>query len=198
MLSISASLATALAGENIRYAWLVAFPDMPTKSGGGTGVYFTDHGENITLAGDTYESLGDMLRLSPVVREKAIKLQSYTLTLAGADTSVGVSNARWLGAQNITGQPCMVSLALLDAAGAVISGEAIALYEGTVHLVRESESGASSIVDVTLTSPWSKPGRTSGRITSDYNQKDRYPGDDFFKFAHRERTNIGWGGEEDD
>lgn len=198
MLDVPATILSTLSNDNLRFAWLVAFPDSPSKDFLSTGVYFTDHATSLTVGLVTYESLGDILSLSPILRESGIKLQGYTISLAGADISYGASNSQWLAAQNMTGKSCEVSLVLLDADGAVIGDEKIQMYRGTVQVVREKESTDTSSVDVVLTGPWSKPDLTAGRLTSENSQKNFYPNDEFFKYAHRERTNIGWGGEDDD
>jgi hypothetical protein len=195
MLIVSPTVSAALQSDSLAFAWLIAFPNMADVTTGLTGVFFTDAATDILFQGDLYKSAGDILSLPGVVRERGIKLQGYSFTLAGADQS----NAVRLAAGNLTGQTGEVFLVLLDAAGGVIGGvpggEAISMYKGTFHTWQERESGASSTVQVTLTSPWSKPNLTAGRITSNNNQQENYPGDDFFKFAHRERKNIGWGGE---
>jgi len=192
MLSVSPGLLTALQDDSLKFAWLIAFPNMPdVTNGGAIGVYFTDFANDLTYGSNTYVSAGDVLTLPGIVRERGIKLQAYNFTLAGADQT----NAVRLASENMTGQTGEIFLALLDDTGAPIGGEAISMYKGTFHTWKERESGSNSTVQVSLTSPWSKPNLTAGRITSNNNQTDRYPGDNFFKFAHRERNNIGWGGE---
>jgi len=193
---------SALEGEALQFAWLIAFPnmvDVTRLDGNGdpvTGLFLTDAETDITLNTTAYPntnfvSAGDMLRLPGIVRERGIKLQGYSFTLAGASQQ----NAVRFEAANMTGQICDILLVLLNADGSIISGEAINLYRGTFHTWQERDSGGSSTVTVSLTSPWSQPNLTAGRITSDNNQQERYAGDNFFKFAHRKRENIGWGGE---
>jgi len=192
MLTVSGSLLTALQGDSLHFAWLIAFPNMTdVTNANATGVFFTDAANDITYAGNLYKSAGDVLKLPGIVRERGIKLQGYSFTLAGADHS----NAVRLEAANMTGQVGQIFLVLLDDKGVPVNGEAISMYKGTLQTWKEHEGGATSTVNVSLTSPWSKPNLTAGRITSNNNQQDRYPGDGFFKFAHRERKNIGWGGE---
>jgi len=191
MLAISSTLQSALEADALHFAWLVAFPNIYDGTTGSTGIFFTDAEKDIQYGGNAYASKGDILSLPGIVRERGIKLQGYSFTLAGASQQ----NAVRFEAENMTGQICEVFLVLLDASGTVIGPEAINMYRGTVQTWRERENGARSTVEVSLTSPWSKPNLTAGRITSNTNQQDRFPGDDFFKFAHRERKNIGWGGE---
>jgi len=192
MLDVSAALLTALQSENLRFAWLIGFPNMPDAINSGvTGVYFTDAANDLVYQTKTYVSAGDVLTLPGVVRERGIKLQGYSFTLAGADQS----NAVRLAAENMTGQVGEVFLALLDDTGAPINSEAISMYKGTFHTWKERESGATSTVEVSLTSPWSKPNLTAGRVTSANNQEDLHTGDKFFQYAHRERNNLGWGSE---
>ncbi|MFC3051660.1 hypothetical protein [Kordiimonas pumila] len=182
MLSVSSTLAAALAAESLRFAWLINLP---------ANIYLTDWGVDISYGGHTYISQGDILTLPSIVREREIKLQGYSLTLSGADQQY----AGLLAASNRTGAECTVQLVLLDAGGSVVGGEAIGMYKGTFHTWQEQESGSNSTLTISLTSPWSKPNLTAGRMTSSNNQEDIYAGDKFFQYAHRERENIGWGAE---
>ncbi len=180
MLDVSSALQTALEGESLKFAWLV---DLPAN------IHLTDWGVDIDFGGNTYLSQGDILTLSSVQRVREIKLQSYSLTLSSADQLY----AGLLASENRTGAACQVRLVLLDAEDSVIGDEAIGMYKGTFHTWQERESGSNSTLNITITSPWSKPNLTAGRMTSSHNQEDIYGGDKFFQYAHRQRENTGWG-----
>ncbi|WP_417459225.1 hypothetical protein [Kordiimonas sp.] len=183
MLDVSSTLMAALEGDHIDFAWLI---DMDS------GIWrWTTHGTDLVVGGDTYHSLGNILSLQPIVRERDIKLQSYTMRLSGAERTL----ADQLRLVALTGIPCVISLILIGADGDVVGDEAIRLYKGAVHAWSEDEGEDTASVEIQITSPWSKPSQTSGRLTSTDAQEDRYAGDKFFEFAHVEKSNIGWGGE---
>jgi hypothetical protein len=180
MMTVSTAIADALSGETLRYAWLLQI---------GEDLFFTNHGLDIELAGKTYVSQGDILKLSPIVRERQIKLQSYSIEFSNVDGAVGSV----LRAYDRTGETCDVSLVLLNSAGALIADKAISLYRGAFDSWVERDTASTSTISLRLTSPWAKPNLTAGRKTSNNNQQDNYPGDLFFEFAHEEKNTIGWG-----
>ncbi|WP_420428901.1 hypothetical protein [Kordiimonas sp.] len=183
MLDVSPAIEAALESDNITFAWLVDLD---------SGVWrWTTHGTDLVVSGDTYHSLGNIISLQPIVRERDIKLQSYTMRFSGAERTL----ADQLRLVALTGIPCVISLVLIDGDGDVVGGEALRLYKGAVHAWSEDEGGDAASVEIQITSPWSKPSQTSGRLTSTDAQEDRYAGDKFFEFAHVEKSNIGWGGE---
>lgn len=181
MLDVSTPVAGILAGESLRIAWLVNIADT---------LFLTDHAHDLVHDGETYISQGDVLALSPIVRERGIKLQDYSITLSGVD---GLPQGVF-GSANFTGHDCTVYLAFPAADGTLASDHVISLYKGTFHSWTVSESAGTSRVVIKVTSPWAKPDMTAGRITSNDSQTQTHAGDRFFEFAHEERRNIGWGG----
>lgn len=181
MLDIPSSVATKLATGNVRIAWLVNIAGV---------LYLTDFERDISFGGNSFVSQGDVLNLPDIVRERGIKLQGYSITLSGVDGFIPAQ----LAAANRTGQSCAIYLAFPDADGSLPASDVIRLYKGTFHSWSVRESETSVTVTIQITSPWSKPDLTAGRITSNDNQTQSYPGDKFFEFAHEERDNLGWGG----
>ncbi len=172
--------------ETLRFAWLVELP---------ADIRLTDHATDLTWQGQLYVSQGDILSLPSIVREREIKLQSYTLRISNVDLSnIDQTPLDKLTSQNFTGAICNITLVLLREDGSIIDG--INMYRGTFHTWTENETDTSATMNITLTSPWSKPNLTAGRVTSNNNQTDLYSGDKFFEFAHRERDSLGWGAKE--
>ncbi len=184
MLDIHADIRTALEAEHVIFAWLLSLGQ------GAQSLRWTTHAHDITVGGEAFEAAPYIQGLPAVVRERDIKLQAYTIRIVGSDRQVANSFRLYPP----IGAPARVSLALLTEAGSVIGGEAIELYKGTIQSWRESEDDDSATVEIKLTSPWSRPRQTAGRITSTSAQQDRYAGDRFFEFAHVEKSNLGWGG----
>ncbi|WP_417451275.1 hypothetical protein [Kordiimonas sp.] len=184
MLDIHADVRAALAADHVAHAWLLDLGE------GAQQLHWTSHAADLVVGATSYKSEGHIAGLPAIVRERAIKLQSYTIRLIGSDRLIANTFRQF----NMTGLPVVVSLALLDVGGEVIGGDAIRLYKGSVQSWRESEDDGSATLELKITSPWSKPSQTAGRLTSTSAQQDRYAGDRFFEFAHVEKTNLGWGG----
>ena len=184
MLDVHSDIRTALEGEHAIFAWLLELGEAPYT------LRWTTHASNVTLGSNTFNAAAQVQSLPAIVRERDIKLQAYTIRIVGSDRVMANS----LRAPTTIGQPVSVSLVLLRDDGAVIGDEAIQLYKGTVQSWRESEEEGSATVELKITSPWSRPRQTTGRLTSTSAQQDRYAGDRFFEFAHVEKSNLGWGG----
>lgn len=183
MMDVKPEIKAALSAESLRFAWLIDLPE---------GIHLTDHARDLAFDGRSYVSQGDILTLPSIVREREIKLQSYTMTLSNTDLGVGTPLDK-LSSRNYTGTACEVRLVLLNPDDSIIGNDAISLYKGTFHTWSERETDKSSTMTISLTSPWSKPNLTAGRVTSTNNQEERYANDKFFRWAHRERDNLGWG-----
>ncbi len=193
MLDVSSGIDTALRSMSLRFAWLVKLGD---------DLHYTNHEVDIDYGGDTYTSEGDLLDLPSITRERQVKLQSVTLRFSNADGVMSYSLRHKYNPATQTQEPhdrmgddCQIYLALLDDGGNLIDGNAISLYKGAIDTWTERDTDAASTIALKITSPWAKPNLTAGRITSDYSQKDSFPGDQFFEFAHEEKNTIGWGGE---
>lgn len=186
MMNVPALFESALASDQIAYAWLLKLGDTHR---------LTNHSDDIVIGADTYLSDGRILRFPSIVRERQIKLQSYSVEFSNVDRSASTlfsdPEYKWIGA------PCEVLLALLDSSGGVVSGAAVSLYRGAFDSWVERGTASTATVTVKITSPWATPNLTAGRITSDYAQKDRFPGDRFFEFAHENKNTIAWGSAED-
>jgi hypothetical protein len=184
MLDVHSDIRTALEGEHAIFAWLLELGE------GTQALKWTTHASDVSAGGKTYSAAGQIQSLPAIVRQRDIKLQAYTIRIVGSDRLVANSFRTFAA----IGLPASVSLVLLADDGSVIGGEAIELYKGTIHSWRESEEEGSATVELKVTSPWSRPRQTTGRLTSTSAQQDRYVGDKFFEFAHVEKSNLGWGG----
>jgi len=184
MLDVHSDIRTALEGEHVIFAWLLELGE------GAQTLRWTTHTSDVVVGGNTFAAAAHVQSLPAIVRERDIKLQAYTIRIVGSDRLVANS----FRAPETIGQPVSVSLVLLRDVGTVIGGEAIELYKGTVQSWRESEEEGTATVELKITSPWSRPRQTTGRLTSTSAQQDRYAGDRFFEFAHVEKSNLGWGG----
>lgn len=193
MLTVGSAVSSALGSESLQFAWLLKLGD---------DLHYTNHAQDIVLGAETYSASGDLLRLPSITRERKIKLQSVTLEFSNADNVMAYAMrhrydpvGETYEAYDRTGDPCEILLVMLNTNGDVIGGEAISLYKGAFDSWSEQDTENSATLTVKITSPWSKPNLTAGRTTSDNNQQDTFPGDQFFEFAHEEKNTIGWGAE---
>lgn len=182
MLNVHADILAALKERSFTYAWLVELPD---------GLNFTTYGKDIVADGKTYEATGHILAIPGIGRSKGIKIQDLSLTLAASDGRLKTA----FSARKMTGEPIYMKLALMNADDSLISGAPVGIYKGFFDTWRLSDSGKQEVITVTVSSPWSQPKKTAGRLTNPTDQQTRFPGDRFFEFAHEEQQNIGWGGE---
>jgi hypothetical protein len=187
MITTDSDIAQALGAETLRFAWLFRLPG----ASAGSQVRLTAHDRDITLGAEVFQSTGDVLSVPSLVRERDVKAHSVSLTLSANDTLYHDI----LAGRSMTGEPCDILLACLDADGAVIGGKAITLYKGSFDGWSYREGPRGDTISIRITGPWAKPSQTAGRLTSDANQQERYPGDAFFKFAHEKKDQLGWGGE---
>jgi hypothetical protein len=74
-----------------------------------------------------------------------------------------------------------------------IVGTPFIIHKGTLDTFAIKESKSVSELSLSVTSHWASFEATSGRYTTDFSQKEAHPNDEFFKFAYRERSNVGWG-----
>lgn len=185
MQTAPSALVDALSAEQFRFAWLVELP------GPASPLFLTDHAVDIEHDGQTWLSQGDIIGLPTITRERGIKLQGLAIGFSAND---GALNAA-LASRPMAGEACRLSLVFLDATGGVIGDAALPVYEGTFDgwSYRAGKGGDS--IEVRVTSPWAKPTQTAGRVTSDHDQTERYPGDSFFAYAHEKKDQLGWGGE---
>lgn len=189
MIAVSTALAIELAKETMQFAWLITIGD---------DLRYTNHAVDIVFGGETFARDGDLLRMPSIVRERAIKLQSYTVEFSNVDGATAYNLSHKLVGETVvdydrTGDVCEVLLVLLGADGLPVAGEAISLYKGLFDSWVERDTDNSATISVKITSPWAKPNLTAGRTTSDFDQQNQHTGDRFFQFAHEERNTIGWG-----
>ncbi|WP_262689779.1 hypothetical protein [Kordiimonas aestuarii] len=145
MLSVETGVLPALESDHVHFAWLIDI------EGDIEHWRWTTHGHDLVVEGVTYVSEGQVAGLPAIVRERDIKLQSYTIRLVGSDrVEAALFRMRYL-----VGRPVTVSLVLLEGESGVIGGKAIRLYKGSVHSWREIEDDTSARVELKITSPWS-------------------------------------------
>lgn len=178
MINLPAATLAALASDNFEYAHVVSLP---------VNLFYTNHGSDLVIDGQTYESNGLLVKLANIKKNQEVTLDSYNLELSNVDNAI----AKAYAAGNYRGLAGTVSIVLM--VDGVIQGDPIVLYKGTLDSFSVRENLNDSSLSLKLTSHWASYNQKAGRYTSDKLQQDIHAGDDFFKYAHVEQSNIGWG-----
>ena len=180
MITLDPAVITALSSDNFEFCYLVSIPG---------GLLFTDWERDITDSnGFIYSSTGLMTTIDHSVQKDEVSLNTYEITLSNVDRTI--SNG--YRSQNYRGQDCTVSLAVLTGDDTIV-GTPFIIHKGTLDTFAIKESKSVSELSLSVTSHWASFEATSGRYTTDFSQKEAHPNDEFFKFAYRERSNVGWG-----
>ena len=178
MQTFSTAFLNALNADHFEYAFLVDLP---------VGQHYTNHGYDLTVANSTYLSNGLLVKFANIDQTQELNLATYSLELSNVTNTL----AKAYAAGNYRGLSAVIKLAVL--VDGVIQGDPVILYKGTLDSFSVRENGRSSNLTIKLTSHWASFNQMSGRYSSDRLQQDLYAGDRFFKYAHDEMSNIGWG-----
>ena len=178
MQTFSTAFLNALNADHFEYAFLVDLP---------VGQHYTNHGYDLTVGMSTYLSNGLLVKFANIDQTQELNLATYSLELSNVTNTL----AKTYAAGNYRGLSAVIKLAIL--VDGVIQGEPVILYKGTLDSFSVRENGSSSNLTIKLTSHWASFNQMSGRYSSDRLQQDLHAGDRFFKYAHDEMSNIGWG-----
>lgn len=178
MITADAALVNAISGDDFEYAYVV---DLPVD------LHYTNHGTDLTVSGTTYQSNGLLVKFADVSRNPDLNLGTYSLELSNVDRTIAQAYA----SGSYRGLAGTISMVIL--VDGVIQGSPLVLYRGTLDSFSVRESGGSASLMLKLTSHWASYNQKSGRYSSDTLQQDIHTGDRFFKYAHIEQSNLGWG-----
>lgn len=178
MITADAALVNAIAGDNFEYAYIV---DLPVD------LHYTNHGADLTVSGTTYQSNGLLVKFADVNRTPDLNLGTYSLELSNVDRTI----AKAYASGSYRGLAGIISMVIL--VDGVIQGSPLVLYRGTLDSFSVREDGGTASLMLKLTSHWASYNQKSGRYSSDTLQQEIHAGDRFFKYAHIEQNNIGWG-----
>lgn len=178
MITINSSTQAALESDNFEYAYLC---DLPSN------LHYTNHATDISYNSNSYLSNGLLMNFSDITKDQNMKVGSYTLTLSNVSTTI--SNAYMT--TSFRGQEAVIYLAILS--NNVIVGDPIILFKGTLDTWNVSESKSNANLRLKLTSHWASYNQKAGNYTNDTLHQQIHSGDEFFKYAHQDKENIGWG-----
>ena len=178
MLTLHNDTANAIQDESFEYAYLCDLP---------SGLYYTNHSTDLTVNGNTYSSNGLLMKFSDVKKDHNMKVGTYNLDLSNVSTTI--ANAYMT--TSFRGYAANIYLVIL--LNNVVQGDPILLYKGTLDTWGVQETKSSSNLSLKITSHWASYNQKSGNYTNDTTHQQTYSGDDFFKYAHTDVQNIGWG-----
>lgn len=178
MITLHNDTSISLNGESFEFAYLCDLPG---------GLYYTNHSVDLTVNGNTYSSNGLLMKFSNVSKDHSMKVGSYSLTLSNVSTAI----ANGYMTTSHRGQAANIYLVLMESG--VVQGNPILLYKGTLDTWGIQETLTSSDLELKITSHWASYNQNAGRYTNDSSHQQTYAGDDFFKYAHTDKSNIGWG-----
>lgn len=177
MITLNSNTQTALEGDSFEYAYLCKLP---------SGLYYTNHSTNLSYDGNTYLSNGLLMKFSDVTKDQAMKVGSYNLELSNVETTI----ANAYISTSFRGYDAEILVAIME--NGVIVGDPIIMYKGTVDTWAVQESRKSSSLQIKLTSHWASYNQKAGSYTNDSIHQQTHSGDDFFKYSHEDKDNIGW------
>ena len=182
MLTVPASVDTALADEDLVWALLVDLPG---------GFPVTDNPHNLTYDGTTYTPAKVLLSAGDVKRAQDISADSYEITMDNADQAIYEDYV----VTNRVGTAVEVFAAFVDAGTYDLraADSVIKIYEGVLDSWSVSEQGSRASISIRLTSHWSAWKIVKGRFTNSSSQEETYSGDTIFEFSHQEELPIKWG-----
>jgi len=178
MITLNASTQASLEGDTFEYAYLCKLPN---------NLYYTNHATDLSYDGNTYLSNGILMKFSDVTKDQSMKVGSYTLELSNVETTI----ANAYISTSFRGYAAEILLAIMEN-GAIV-GDPIILFKGTVDTWGVQETLNSSSLQLKLTSHWASYNQKAGQYTNDSLHQQIHSGDDFFKYAHEDKENIGWG-----
>ena len=178
MITIHNDTQAALDSDSIEYYYLCELP---------VNLKFTNHANDLTIGSDTYLSNALLMDFAAVKKDQNMNVGSYTLNLSNVDTTVSQAYMT----QSYRGEAASIYIALLS--NGVVQGDPILMYKGTIDTWAVEESRTNSQLQIKLTSHWASYNKKSGFFTNDTLHQQRFSNDAFFKYAHEDISNIGWG-----
>ena len=178
MITLHTDTLTALTNDNFEFAYLC---DLPSN------LHYTNHSADLSYNSNTYTSNGLLMDFSNVTKDQNMKVGSYTLTLSNVSTTI--ANAYMT--TSFRGYESNIYLAIIE--NGIIVGTPIILFKGTVDTWAVNETNSTSTLQIKLTSHWASYNQKSGNYTNDTIHQQTHANDTFFKYAHSDKENIGWG-----
>lgn len=186
MLSVPASVTSALAGPDFSMTLMVRLP------GSGSDYRLTDHWRNLTYQSATWVANGKViLSTDRAARSREISADSYQLTLDNADKGIYEDYAQ----NGHVGKRAYVYIGFVDPdTGLLLAADSVMqVYEGLVDSWKINDTSSSSQFSLRMTSHWSAFEVVNSRFTNPASQEEVYPGDTIFEYSYQDKLPIKWG-----
>ncbi|WND02060.1 hypothetical protein QGN29_10925 [Temperatibacter marinus] len=182
MIAITHDQMVALSAPTLTYAWLV---DLPFET------YLTTHADDVVVEDKSYLASAHIQSIPMLSRSQGIKVQDLSLTFTQQQTELQDLFSR----PDIFGQGVSLKLVLFTEDGQPVSHRAIDVYKGYFDHWTHHQNPKRELITVVLSSPWSKPNKTSGRLANPAEHQKNHSTDKFFEFSYDTKKILGWGGE---
>ena len=179
MRGLDSATITALQGDHDRaHLITLGFP-FPVR--------LTDYGSDVEYDSNTYNSTGHVKGVDALKETGELRVNQSNLKLDGADQTY-ISLMLNQNYQNIS-----VTILCAILTGGEIQGAPITVFEGQLVGVDIEDSGADSVVTLSLSNHWKDFEKKNGFRTTLGSHQRVFSGDKFFEFATDQDREIEWG-----
>jgi len=179
---LSSTITTALASNGFRLATLVEI------NVGSSTFYLTDYGVSLT---DTdarpYTHGADIIEIDGVTESGALKVNSFTLTLTGADKTYISAFLQ----NDYIDKRVLIKRAIVDATDTVTAS--FVFFDGRIVTYQVQDNDQSSEISLDIASHWADFEKIKNRRTNLNSQQVYFPSDMGFQYASKITKDLRWG-----
>lgn len=133
---------------------------------------------------------GALMRLSPIEETREIEAVGLSLALSGVPSAM-VAVAYGDFSQ---GRPAKVWLGALDIASGAMVSDPVAIFQGRMDTISDSDDGAEAVITVTAESNLADLKRLRARFLTDQDQQRIFPGDRSLRYlSSLQERPVYWG-----
>lgn len=140
--------------------------------------------------GKNWLGTGALMRLSPIEETREIEAVGLSLALSGVPSAM-VAVAYGDFSQ---GRPAKVWLGALDIASGAMVSDPVAIFQGRMDTISDSDDGAEAVITVTAESNLADLKRLRARFLTDQDQQRIFPGDRSLRYlSSLQERPVYWG-----
>lgn len=140
--------------------------------------------------GKDWLGTGALMRLSPIEETREIEAVGLSLALSGVPSAM-VAVAYGDFSQ---GRPAKVWLGALDIASGAMVSDPVAIFQGRMDTISDSDDGAEAVITVTAESNLADLKRLRARFLTDQDQQRIFPGDRSLRYlSSLQERPVYWG-----
>lgn len=149
----------------------------------------TDYGASLTYSSNTYANSANLIEIGEARESGALKVNSLSITLTGADASQAYI-AAFLGGDYIN-KRLLLRRALINASNVV--QDVFTYFDGRIIGFDIADSTTETNVTVEAASHWVDFDKIRCRRTNLKSQQSFFPNDVGFEYAHNKIKDLRWG-----